>query len=60
MTAVGDRTQYESGWYGCCMTVLGWFLDSVGIESTRREELLEHAVAASTVGWSRRERSGSR
>lgn len=51
VTAVGDRTQYESGWYSCCMTVLGWFLDAAGIESTRREELLEHAVAGRFDSW---------
>ena len=51
VTAVGDRTQYESGWYGCCMTVLGWFLEAAGIESTRREVLLEHAVAGRFDSW---------
>ncbi|MFC0029962.1 hypothetical protein ACFFMM_10550 [Micromonospora chaiyaphumensis] len=52
VTAVGDRTLYESGWYGCCMTVLGWFLEAAGIESIRRrEELLEHAVAGRFDSW---------
>ncbi|GAA3778388.1 hypothetical protein GCM10022225_77860 [Plantactinospora mayteni] len=51
VTAVGDRTQYESGWYGCCLTVLDWFLDAAGIESPRREELLEHAVAGRFESW---------
>ncbi|MBL6280100.1 hypothetical protein JMF97_28460 [Micromonospora fiedleri] len=51
VTAVGDRTQYESGWYGCCITVLGWFLDAAGIESTRRENLLEHALGGRFDSW---------
>lgn len=51
VTAVGDRTQYESGWYNCCMTVLGWFLDAAGIQSARREELLQHAVAGRFDSW---------
>ncbi len=38
VTAVGDRTQYGSGWYGCGRTVLGWFLDVAGIEATRQED----------------------
>jgi hypothetical protein len=51
VTAVGDRTRYESGWYGCCLTALGWFLDAAGIEAARREELLEHAVAGRFESW---------
>ncbi|MEV6964011.1 hypothetical protein AB0M47_02770 [Hamadaea sp. NPDC051192] len=51
VTVVGDSTHYESGWYRCCMTVLGWFLDAAGIESTRRAELLEHAVAGRFNSW---------
>ncbi|MEU6076729.1 hypothetical protein [Micromonospora sp. NPDC047074] len=51
VTAVGDRTQYESAWYGCCRTVLGWFLDAAGIAATRREELLEHAIAGRFDSW---------
>jgi hypothetical protein len=44
VTAVGDRTQYESAWYRCCTTALGWFLYAAGIEASRRAGLLEHAV----------------
>jgi hypothetical protein len=44
VTAVGDRTTYESGWHSCCRTALGWFLEAAGIEATRRPELLEHAI----------------
>ncbi|MFC7247592.1 hypothetical protein ACFQO7_34450 [Catellatospora aurea] len=51
VTAVGDRTQYESGWYSCCTTVLGWFLEAAGIAPARRKELLEHAVAGRFDSW---------
>ena len=51
VTAVGDRTQYESAWYGCCRTVLGWFLEAAGIAAARREELLEHAIAGRFNSW---------
>ncbi len=51
VTAVGDRTQYESGWYGCCVTVLDWFLEAAGIETTQRAELIEHAVAGRFDSW---------
>jgi hypothetical protein len=51
VTAVGDRTQYESGWYGCCRTALGWFLEAAGIAVTRRDELLEHATAGRFDSW---------
>lgn len=51
VTAVGDRTQYESAWYSCCMTALGWFLDAAGVEATRRAELLEHAVGGRFTSW---------
>ncbi|MEV4134200.1 hypothetical protein AB0J72_18765 [Dactylosporangium sp. NPDC049742] len=51
VTAVGDRTQYESGWYGCCTTVLWWFLEAAGIESARRTELIEHAVGGRFRSW---------
>ncbi|MFD8497433.1 hypothetical protein [Amycolatopsis sp. NPDC059657] len=51
LTAVGDRTQYESGWYGCCRTVLGWFLAAADIGATRRKELLDHALAGRFERW---------
>jgi hypothetical protein len=51
VTAVGDRTQYESAWYGCCRTVLGWFLESAGIEAGRRPELLDHAIGGRFESW---------
>ncbi|MBM2614966.1 hypothetical protein JIG36_05255 [Actinoplanes sp. LDG1-06] len=51
ITAVGDRTQYDSGWYGCCRTVLGWFLEAAGIELARRAELLTHAIGGRFQSW---------
>ena len=51
VTAVGDRTNYESGWYGCCQTALGWFLEAAGIAATRRPELLEHAIGGRFKSW---------
>ncbi|BCJ75002.1 hypothetical protein CS0771_45460 [Catellatospora sp. IY07-71] len=52
VTAVGDRTQYESGWYGCCRTVLGWFLTAAGMEDReRRDELIAHATDGRFASW---------
>lgn len=51
VTAVGDRTHYESGWYGCCRTVLGWFLAAAGIPAVRRKELLDHAIGGRFHSW---------
>jgi hypothetical protein len=51
VTVVGDRTQYESGWYRCCLTVLGWFLEAAGIGAAGREALLEHAVGGRFHSW---------
>jgi hypothetical protein len=51
VTAVGDRTQYESGWYGCCRTVLTWFLEAAGINRDRHPELLDHAVGGRFESW---------
>jgi hypothetical protein len=51
VTAVGDRTQYESAWYRCYRTVLGWFLEAAGFEQERRTELLEHAIAGRFHSW---------
>jgi hypothetical protein len=51
LTAVGDRTQYESGWYRCCQTALGWFLEAAGIPATRRTPLLNQAVGGRFDSW---------
>jgi hypothetical protein len=29
VTALGDRTRYDSGWYSCVTTVLDWFLEAL-------------------------------
>jgi hypothetical protein len=52
VTAVGDRTQYESGWYGCCRTALGWFLTAAGIQTEEeRNELITHAIGGRFSSW---------
>lgn len=51
VTAVGDRTQYDSAWYSCCTTVLGWFLEAAGIGPARREQLLDHAIGGRFASW---------
>ncbi|BCY06489.1 hypothetical protein [Actinoplanes sp. L3-i22] len=52
VTAVGDRTQYDSAWYSCVGTVLDWFLEAAGIgDPARREELREHAVGGRFESW---------
>ena len=51
VTAVGDRTRYESGWYGCCVTVLGWFLEAAGVEAARRPDLIEQAIGGRFESW---------
>jgi len=51
VTAVGDRTNYESGWYSCCRTALVWFLEAAGIEAGRREELIAYAVDGRFDSW---------
>ncbi|MCI4066158.1 hypothetical protein MRQ36_27860 [Micromonospora sp. R77] len=56
VTAVGDRTQYESAWYSCCTTVLGWFLEAAGIAPNEHEKLLEHAIGGRFASWSEPDR----
>lgn len=51
VTAVGDRTQYESAWYACCTTVLGWFLEAAGIARGEHGKLLEHAIGGKFASW---------
>lgn len=51
VTEVGDRTQYQSGWYDCVTTVLGWFLEAAGVEPARRKDLLEHALGGRFQSW---------
>jgi hypothetical protein len=52
VTAVGDRTQYESGWYSCVLAVLRWFLEAAGVgDPDRRAELIQHAVGGRFESW---------
>jgi hypothetical protein len=51
VTAVGDRTGYQSGWYTCCEIVLGWFLEAAGVEAAGRPELIEHAIGGRFASW---------
>jgi hypothetical protein len=51
VTAVGDRTRYDSGWYSCCTAALGWFLEAAGVDASRRQELLEHAIGGRFESW---------
>ncbi|MEV4628246.1 hypothetical protein AB0J90_18425 [Micromonospora sp. NPDC049523] len=56
VTAVGDRTRYESAWYGCCTTVLGWFLEAAGIAASEHGKLLEHAIGGRFASWAEPDR----
>ncbi|MFE4335229.1 hypothetical protein ACFRQM_39250 [Streptomyces sp. NPDC056831] len=51
VTAVADRTQAESGWYGHCEQVLGWFLAYNGIDEERAKEIVEGAVGGRFGSW---------
>jgi hypothetical protein len=56
VTAVGDHTQYESAWYRCCITVLGWFLEAAGIAPSEHGKLLEHAIGGRFASWAEPDR----
>ncbi|GLW35974.1 hypothetical protein [Actinoplanes regularis] len=56
VTAVGDRTQYESAWYQCCTTVLGWFLEAAGIAPSEHKKLLDHAIGGQFASWTEPDR----
>ncbi|WP_203826003.1 hypothetical protein [Actinoplanes palleronii] len=51
VTAVGDRTDYDSAWYSCCTTVLGWFLEAAGIAPAEHKKLLDHAIGGRFESW---------
>ncbi|GIE80501.1 hypothetical protein Aph02nite_64510 [Actinoplanes philippinensis] len=51
VTAVGDRTGYESGWYSCCTTVLRWFLEAAGVAADDHERMLDHAIGGRFASW---------
>lgn len=47
----GDRTEAESGWYGHCMQVLGWFLAYNGIDEERAQQIAETAAGGRFDSW---------
>ncbi|MEV7947196.1 hypothetical protein ACTOXX_21820 [Streptomyces rubiginosohelvolus] len=51
VTVVADRTQAESGWYGHCKQVLGWFLAYNGIEQEQAGEIAEGAIGGRFGSW---------
>jgi hypothetical protein len=51
VTVVADRTHAESGWYGHCMQVLGWFLAYNGIGEERAREIVKTAVGGRFGSW---------
>ncbi|MFJ5834973.1 hypothetical protein [Streptomyces sp. NPDC093089] len=51
VTVVADRTQAESGWYGHCEQVLGWFLAYNGVGAERAGEIVERAVGGRFGSW---------
>jgi hypothetical protein len=52
VTVTADRTGGESGWYGHCELVLGWFLEAAGVPAEGRSELVEHAIGGRFRSWS--------
>ncbi|MEU5346898.1 hypothetical protein AB0H18_39805 [Streptomyces sp. NPDC020766] len=48
---MADRTRAESGWYGHCEQVLGWFLAYNGIDEERAREIAESAVGGRFGSW---------
>ncbi|MGW6742588.1 hypothetical protein ACWGDX_18020 [Streptomyces sp. NPDC055025] len=51
VTVVADRTQAESGWYGHCEQVLGWFLAYNGVGDERAREIVEGAIGGRFGSW---------
>ncbi|MGA5198424.1 hypothetical protein [Streptomyces exfoliatus] len=51
VTAVADRTHTDSGWYGHCQQVLGWFLAHNGVEEKRARQMVESAVGGRFGSW---------
>ncbi|BDH05304.1 hypothetical protein [Streptomyces seoulensis] len=51
VTLVADRTHAESGWYGHCTQVLGWFLAYHGVEEDQAQEIIEKAVGGRFDSW---------
>ncbi|MEE1822426.1 Fic family protein [Streptomyces sp. BE20] len=48
---VADRTGAESGWYGHCQQVLGWFLSYWGVAPELAERLVQQAVGGRFKSW---------
>ncbi|MFD9690906.1 Fic family protein [Kitasatospora sp. NPDC059088] len=48
---VADRTGAESGWYGHCQQVLGWFLTYWGVAPEAAERLVRQAVGGRFKSW---------
>jgi hypothetical protein len=51
ITATVDRTSGDSGWYGHCQQVLGWFLSAAGVPADRHEALITDAVGGRFESW---------
>ncbi|WP_431993669.1 hypothetical protein [Streptomyces albogriseolus] len=51
VTVVADKTRAESGWYGHCKQVLGWFLAYNGIDEERAREIVESAIGGRFGSW---------
>ncbi|MFI6350616.1 hypothetical protein [Streptomyces sp. NPDC050560] len=51
VTVVADRTAAESGWYGHCMQVLGWFLARHGIDEERAVRIVRDSVGGRFESW---------
>ncbi|WP_259464992.1 Fic family protein [Streptomyces sp. TLI_171] len=48
---VADFTGAESGWYGHCEQVLGWFLTYWGVAPERAAQLVDRAVGGRFKSW---------
>ncbi|WP_053648521.1 Fic family protein [Streptomyces sp. XY431] len=48
---VADRTGAESGWYGHCLQVLGWFLGYWGVSPESAARLVRQAVGGRFESW---------
>ncbi|MGX1881467.1 hypothetical protein [Streptomyces sp. NPDC055287] len=51
VTVVLDRTSCEAGWYGHCVLVLRWYLESNGVPPERALEWVEEAVGGRFKSW---------
>ncbi|MFJ5613100.1 hypothetical protein ACIQCJ_27440 [Streptomyces sp. NPDC093221] len=51
VTRVVDRTQAESGWYGTCRLVLGWYLTSCGMGDAEATAVVDSAIGGRFTSW---------